>query len=398
MFLRVRFWGYFLSLALFWFIGSRTYNYFFDTSSPQLILRGVQSEGAYAGDMQCAIASSKKGSISIYLDDQPLVNEFSIASGDQGHAFLIPTKTIANGKHVIKAEIIDSTYNGNKAAIEQPFIVDNIPLQAALIKADEEYKVFQGRTLHVQFQVNKPIQNATITALSQTYECFPESKNSSIYEAFIPVPCEENPNEYLFSVDVKDKVGTSMRLDNKFQIVTFPFKRSTMHVDSEKMDEEKELGKSNKELEDILIKIADKSPREKFWKGVFHTPIEVQRVSTEFGKIRTTQYKGMYAHKALDVINLPKSVVWAPQDGIVVLKDRFVDTGNTVIIDHGLGVITMLCHLDSFTEIKEGQAVKKGNPVGTIGKTGYANGYHLHWEMRVNNIAIDPMQWTKLIF
>ena len=398
MFLRVRFWGYFLALVLFWFVGSRTYTYFFDTTTPQLTVRGVQSEGAHAGDVQCVISSSKKGHISIFLDEQPVVDQLSIAAGDRGHAFTIPTKTMADGEHILKAEITDRTYNGTKAAIERPFTVDNMQLQLALLQADEEYKVFQGRTLHVQFQVNKPIKNATITALSQTYDCFPESKNSSIYEAFIPVACEENPNEYLFSVDVKDKVGTLVRLDNKFQVVAFPFKRSTMHVDNEKMEEEKELGKSNRELEELLVKLVHDSPREKLWRGAFYTPIEVQRVSTEFGKIRTTQYKGMYAHKALDVINVPKSVVWSPQDGVVVIKDRFVDLGNTVAIDHGLGVVTMLCHLDSFADIEEGQTVKKGNPVGKIGKTGYANGYHLHWEMRVNNVAVDPMQWTELIF
>ena len=53
---------------------------------------------------------------------------------------------------------------------------------------------------------------------------------------------------------------------------------------------------------------------------------------------------------------------------------------------------------EDFADIEVGQKVAKGNPVGTMGKTGYAQGYHLHWEMRLNNIAIDPMQWTKANF
>ncbi len=398
MILRVRFWGYLLLMGVIGFLSFKSYTYLFDSSSPHLLLRGVASDCFYAGEMQCAVASSKAGEISLWLDDQPLINKFSIAAGEQGHLFTIPTKTLSNGKHTLKAHITDSTFNKNKAEIEQAFQVDNVPLQAALLKSEEEFKVFQGRTLHVQLQVNKQIKSAKISALSQTYDCFPESKSSSVYEAFIPVACEENPNEYLFSVDVTDRVGNSMKLDNKFQVVTFPFKKTSLQVSNEKMVDEKELGKDNKRFEELLVKCADESPKEKLWKGVFCTPIEVQRVSTEFGTVRTTQYKGLYAHKALDVLNLPKSVVWAPQSGIVKVKDRFVDTGNTVVIDHGLGVITMLCHLDSFAEIEEGQVIGKGNPVGTIGKTGYASGYHLHWEMRLNNIHVDPMQWTKLIF
>jgi murein DD-endopeptidase MepM/ murein hydrolase activator NlpD len=113
--------------------------------------------------------------------------------------------------------------------------------------------------------------------------------------------------------------------------------------------------------------------------------------------VRTTQHKGRYAHKALDIINSPKSVVWSTQDGKVVLKDRFAFSGNTVVIDHGMGVLSLFFHLDNFADIKEGDKIAKGEPIGTIGKTGYADGYHLHWEMRVDNIPVDPMQWTNIV-
>ncbi len=42
--------------------------------------------------------------------------------------------------------------------------------------------------------------------------------------------------------------------------------------------------------------------------------------------------------------------------------------------------------------------VKKGNPIGKLGKTGYATGYHLHWELRVQGIAVDPLEWTQKIY
>ncbi len=398
MILRMRFWGYLLAMGAVGFFGYRAYDYFFDKSVPNLTLRGIESGSFYAADLECEVASSKKGNLSLWLDDKTLVSEFRIPSGVQGHSFTIPTKTLSNGKHSLKAHFSDNTFHQNVVQVERDFYVDNIPLKAAFVKTDEDSKVFQGRTLHVQMQVNKEIESAHLSVLSEKYECFPESKNSSVYEAYIPVACEENPNEYLLSVDVTDKVGNTIHLDDTFQVVSFPFKKSTLHVSSEKVAEEKELGKASKSFEELMTKCADASPKEKLWKGSFCPPIEVERVSTEYGTVRTTQHKGMYAHKAIDVINAPKSVVWAPQNGKIVSKDRFVDTGNTVIIDHGLGVITMLCHLDSFADIEEGQMIHKGNPVGTIGKTGYASGYHLHWEMRVNNTHVDPMQWTKPIF
>ena len=104
-------------------------------------------------------------------------------------------------------------------------------------------------------------------------------------------------------------------------------------------------------------------------------------------------------HKGLDLANTPKQCCMGRQDGIVVHKERYAFTGNTVVIDHGWGVLSLFFHLDSFANIKVGQKISKGNPIGTLGKTGYATGYHLHWEMRVkNNVQVDPIQWTKANF
>jgi Membrane proteins related to metalloendopeptidases len=397
MIMRMRYIVIGLSLLVVSWIGSKTYTYFFDSSMPALQLLNLEDNKYYSGDMQCAIASTKSGDVSIWLDDQSLVNQCRLSASSYGHQFTIPTKTISNGKHTLRANLTDHTYTKNSVSLERSFYVDNVSLQAALIKSDADFKVLQGRTLHVQFQVNKEIKDAKFTALSNTYVCFPESKNSSIYEAYIPISCEENPNEYLFSIDIVDHVGNAMKLDNKFQVVMFPFKKQNLTISQEKIKHEEEIGINNIQFEERIARLTESSPKEKLWKGTFCAPVEIQRISCDFGTVRTTQHKGRYAHKALDVTNAPKSVVWATQDGIVVMKERFAGSGHTVIIDHGMGILSMFFHLEDYAKIEVGQKVAKGNPVGYIGKTGYATGYHLHWEMRVNNMPVDPMQWTKPI-
>ena len=392
---------HFLTVAacalLIWF-SFGVYNFFFDHSVPNLSINGLDDTGYYGGDLTCQISSSKNGELSILLDGQPLISSFKLSAKSQNHPFIIPTKTISNGSHNLKIKLTDGTFYKNHTSIERNFIVDNAPLQAAFVRSDADYKVFQGRTLHLQFQVNKPIKQAKVRALANTYECYPESSKSLIYECFIPVPCEETPNEYLFSVELADNVGNTLNLDNKFQIVMYPFKKQLLNVSADTVKKEKELGLADNDLEAILQDLAQKSPHEKLWKGSFCTPIDITKVTCDFGTIRTTQEKGRYMHKALDVINTPRSVIWATQDGTVVLKERFAGSGNTVVLDHGCGVLSLFYHLEDFADVKIGQKVAKGNPIGTLGKTGYATGYHLHWEMRVNNIAIDPMQWTKSNF
>ena len=380
------------------FISWKSYIYFFDTRSPQLALSGISNNAYCNGDVVCSIACNKSGAISVWLDDQPLTRAYEGIKRNREYPFTIPTQTLSNGKHALRVEFTDSSYHKNKVMQNCAFLVDNLPLQAALVATESDYKVLQGRTLHVQFQVNKEIENAYVSALANKYVCFPEAKNSLIYECFIPISCEESPNEYLFSVEITDKVRNSITLDNKFQVVLYPFKNETLHVSAEKLKEEKEKGDDQQILENALTKITEASPHEKLWHGAFCMPIDSARVTCEFGTIRTTQERGRYMHRALDLINAPRSVVWTTQNGIVAHMGRYVNSGNTVIVDHGCGILSLFFHLDDFADIKVGQQVAKGNPVGTIGKTGYATGYHLHWEMRVNNVQVDPMQWTKQNF
>lgn len=389
----------FLMILITW-VGWTTFTYFFDTTLPELKLNGLEHDNYYCGDVQCLVASNKPGVISIWLDNQPLISNYKLSAGEHDQPFIIPTKTITNGKHGLRAEFVDRTYKKNKVVIERIFSVDNMPLQAAFVKSEADNKVFQGRTLHLQFQVNKEIKDAKVRALSNAFPCFPESAGSLVYESYIPITCEENPNEYLFTVEITDRVGNTLNLDNKFLVVPFPFKKQVVTINQDKLNEEHEIAgeESEAKFNAMVAELTKNSPQEKLWRGAFCTPIDVAKITCDFGTVRSTQHKGRYAHKALDVINTPKSTVWSTQNGVVAYIGRWEAGGNTVIVDHGWGVLSMFYHLDSFANIKVGDKIAMGNPVGTIGKTGYATGYHLHWEQRVNNIPVDPMQWTKQTF
>ncbi len=387
------------TLAAVGWVGYTGYRYFFDKTMPQLSMAGLDDNKWYSGDITCQVSTSKTGNLSLYLDDQPLITDFKLNSRYPNHPFTIPTKTMGNGKHALKIDFCDGSYRKNKVVFEKSFHVDNVPLQAAFVKTESEFKVFQGRTLHIQFQANKELKNVCAHALAASYPCVRESAKSFIYECFIPIACEETPNEYLFSIDGFDAVGNKLQLESKFQIVGYPFKKQqNLTFNPETIKREKEVGLAMNDLEIALGQLAQASPNEKLWRGSFCAPIDIERITCDFGTIRTTQEKGRYMHKALDVINAPRSVVWATQDGVVALKERYAHSGNTVVIDHGCGVLSLFFHLEDFADIQVGQKVSKGNPIGTLGKTGYATGYHLHWELRVNNIAVDPMQWTKQTF
>jgi len=66
--------------------------------------------------------------------------------------------------------------------------------------------------------------------------------------------------------------------------------------------------------------------------------------------------------------------------------------GNAVIIDHGRGVLTGYWHLSEMYVV-EGQEVSAGDTIGLVGTTGRSTGAHLHWELQINGVAVDPMQF-----
>ena len=382
------------------FVGWRYYAYYSSDTPPVVEVLGVESGGGLSGEARLVIKAYdayKVGSLKVDLDGKsfvavaPFVRSFS-------YPFTLITKDLEQGHHALTIEVVSAAQKAKKTFMEVPFYVDNLPLQAALTKNESDARVYQGRTLHVEFQTNKEIKQAVLKTLSESYPCYLQSNRGYIYECFVPIDCEEVAQEYPYSIDVADWVGEAVTLEGKFRVVTFPFKKQTIRIDKEKIQQENEIGRPEKELADDIQVLTKKSPKKKLWHGRFIVPIELKnndQITSDFGVIRATQERGLMQHKALDLVAYPKSVVWAPQDGIIVLKDRYAHSGNTIGIDHGHVIISLFFHLDSFADIDVGDPIKKGKPVGTVGKTGYATGYHLHWEQRVNTVPVDPLEWTK---
>lgn len=136
-----------IALAIVLLIGWQMYAYFFDKTVACVVVNGVNENCYYCGDVRCAVQADKKGDISLWLDTQNLANNVRIKAHQDGQAFTIPTKTLSNGKHVLKAEFVDTSFNANKTVSTCEFYVDNVPLQAVFVKTGSPYKVFQGENI-----------------------------------------------------------------------------------------------------------------------------------------------------------------------------------------------------------------------------------------------------------
>ena len=114
------------------------------------------------------------------------------------------------------------------------------------------------------------------------------------------------------------------------------------------------------------------------------------RMSGFYGSQRILNSKPRRPHAGIDIAAKEGTTVIAPSSGIIKLveEDMFF-TGNTVIMDHGLGLISIFAHLKEVF-VGKGEKVLQGEKIGSIGMTGRATGPHLHWGVYLNNTSVDP--------
>jgi murein DD-endopeptidase MepM/ murein hydrolase activator NlpD len=130
------------------------------------------------------------------------------------------------------------------------------------------------------------------------------------------------------------------------------------------------------------------------WSGNFQAPVRAAATDS-FGTRRTFNGKLASIHKGTDFRAPSGTPVLAGNSGTVVLAQKLFYEGNCVMIDHGLGLMSISMHL-SRIDVKPGQQVTRGQPLGLSGATGRVTGPHLHWAIRWQGVMLDPVKLLHL--
>jgi murein DD-endopeptidase MepM/ murein hydrolase activator NlpD len=144
-----------------------------------------------------------------------------------------------------------------------------------------------------------------------------------------------------------------------------------------------------------LIDLNDKSIPEFLWSREFLQMRNAQ-VMSDFAARRRYLYDGKEVdtqdHLGFDLASTAMAEIQSANDGVVLLARYLGIYGNTIVIDHGYGLMSLYGHLSSIA-VEEGQEVQRGDVIGRSGATGLAGGDHLHFSMMLQGMPVNPREW-----
>ncbi|NLV74396.1 MAG: M23 family metallopeptidase [Chloroflexi bacterium] len=282
-----------------------------------------------------------------------------------------------------------STSTPTPTAIPTPTVTPTptlAPIEVSLTLLPAE--VYQGRTVLVIARTNRTAElSGTFAGQALRFV----SDDQLTHRAFAGVSAIAELAPLDVFVSAEDAEGGSAEASAQATVVEFPF-------DYEKIEFTPEVGALlDPEITvpeaERLKAIFSQSSSIALWDGQFQIPYE-GIISSSFGIRRL--YDGVLNsfHGGLDIAGNEGDEILADATGLVVLAEALQLHGNTVIIDHGAGVFSAFNHLVDIS-VAQGDLVSAGQLIGHLGTTGLSTGPHLHWEIRVNSVQVDPYEWAE---
>ncbi|HRF46345.1 MAG TPA: peptidoglycan DD-metalloendopeptidase family protein [Anaerolineales bacterium] len=253
--------------------------------------------------------------------------------------------------------------------------------------------VTQGQTLELRIVTEAPV-TLTATLNESPFVISADPTDPLTLYGLLGVYRLTEPNLYPFTLAITDTQGNATTFTQALPVragryvVDPPLTVDPTTVDPEYVRPEYERVRS----------VVTASPTtERMWSGLFALP-SVGVIRSVFGALRSYN-GGPYDsfHGGVDFSGAEDRPITAPAPGIVVMAEPMTVRGNATIIDHGWGVYSGYWHQSSF-QVAVGQRVETGQIIGFQGATGRVTGPHLHWEIFVAGVQVDPLEWTERVF
>jgi murein DD-endopeptidase MepM/ murein hydrolase activator NlpD len=264
---------------------------------------------------------------------------------------------------------------------------------AAPITIDTTYRTLApGELVIVTIKVEEPASNVRVTAFRKVIPTYKTEDGS--WRALVGIDLDQRPGRYL--VEAEAGLGsTVVRQSRALVVEPRKFPTRTLRVNPAFVNPSPAEMTRIRADQTFLADIYARPAPTRLWSAPFVRPVPGE-ANSSFGSRSVFNGEPRSPHGGTDFLSPAGTPIKAPNAGRVVCARDLYFTGNTVIIDHGLGMFSMLAHL-SRIDVKEGDTVTPSQIVGLVGATGRVTGPHLHWALSLNGARVDPLSALALL-
>jgi murein DD-endopeptidase MepM/ murein hydrolase activator NlpD len=322
---------------------------------------------------------------------------------------------VKEGPAVLRVTARDaSLFSGNEATLEKNVAIDITPPTLELI-ADDRYVNFGG-VAAIVYKSSADTAASGVKIGNYFFPGFPgQVKDHPDHLLALFAHPYDTPAEARPTLVATDKAGNTREMRLAYELKNVRYKKSTLALSDSFLqnkvaplltDADARQGtpkdvfvavnkRLRKENEDRITEVTKKATPSMLWKDAF-AQLSNSKVEANFADQRTYTYKGEAIdtayHLGYDLSVTKHTPVEAANSGTVAFTGDLGIYGNTVIVDHGLGLFTLYGHLSSI-DVKARDTVAKRQILGKTGETGLAGGDHLHFGIYLDGVAVLPVEW-----
>jgi murein DD-endopeptidase MepM/ murein hydrolase activator NlpD len=258
------------------------------------------------------------------------------------------------------------------------------------------WELSQGGLLLVEVKSEKPLADLKGDWDGSSVPFWQDAGGNGVQKGLVGVDLAKAPGEYELKVTGQTASGEKVVCRAMLEVKEGKFATEKLIVGKQFVEPSPEQIKRANEEGQKLRDIFDRVTPERLWDGKFHIPLDGVTTGSNFGKRRILNGNPGSPHTGADFPAATGTPVHAAQRGRVVLAEELFFAGNTVVVDHGLGIYTFYGHLSEIG-VKVGDTLEVGAVLGKVGATGRVTGPHLHWGLTVERARINPLQIVKLL-
>jgi murein DD-endopeptidase MepM/ murein hydrolase activator NlpD len=214
------------------------------------------------------------------------------------------------------------------------------------------------------------------------------------WQTLLGIDIDTKPGSYTVSFEATS-AGQTITAATELSVMSGTFGKRVLTVDDAFVNPpQPAIARIMREAAE-LERLWTQSEPHRLWSDGFLRPVP-GRPNGAFGSRSIFNGVARQPHGGADFLSPAGTPIHAPNSGRVVLAQDLYFTGRTVVIDHGLGVFSLLAHL-SVVDVHQEELVTRGETIGQVGATGRVTGPHLHWAIRMNGARIDPLAVLAMI-